>query len=395
MGFHNAYIPFTHIWSTPFVKWQGELAEVNALDAAVDVTGRALAERGTAVDAFTHWALGMTVVQQHSFFGVTLVTRRLGAGAVAGPWINRACATSVAVVDHLAAQVELGRHDATIGVFTDRTSNAPLLVYPSPAGVGGAPRTEYLMLDSMSLDPTTGKGMIETAEATTADAGFTREQIDDLTMLRYEQYGRALADDRAFQRKYMVDVHVPGRKATTVVSEDGGVFPTTREGLAGLRPTRSDGLTTFGSQTHPADGTAGVVVASRDVARELGGAVDVQVLGTGFARADPGFMPKAPVPAARRALADAGIELASVDLVATHNPFAVNDLWFARETGFDLERMNVYGSSLVYGHPQAPTGARAIAELVHALHERGGGYGLFTGCAAGDDAGALVIRVDG
>jgi acetyl-CoA acetyltransferase len=191
----------------------------------------------------------------------------------------------------------------------------------------------------------------------------------------------------------MVDVHVPGRKGVTVVSEDAGVFPTTAEGLGSLAPVRGQGVTTYGSQTHPADGAAGVVISNRVVAAEFGD-VAVQILGTGFARAEPAFMPKAPVPAAAKALVDAAVDISQIDLVATHNPFAVNDLWFAREFGFDVERMNVYGSSLVYGHPQAPTGTRAIAELVHALHERGGGYGLFTGCAAGDDAGAVVVKVD-
>ena len=87
--------------------------------------------------------------------------------------------------------------------------------------------------------------------------------------------------------------------------------------------------------------------------------------------------------------------IGDVDVVTTHNPFAVNDLWFSARTGFPLERMNPYGSSLVYGHPQGPTGVRAITELAHALHARGGGVGLFTGCAAGDSAGAVVLRVDG
>ena len=395
MGYERAFIPFTHLWSTPFAKWQGSLAEVNSLDMAVDVTGRALAARDTPADRFTHWALGMTVVQQHAFFGVTTVSRRLGAGESAGSWMHRACATSVAVIDHLAAQVELGRHDATLGVLTDRCSNGPLMIYPSAKGMGGYPITERWELDPMLADPTTGEGMIQTAELTAQDGGFTREEADALALLRYEQYQRALADDRAFQRKYMVDVVVKERKSETVVSEDEGVFATSAEGLARLRPVVEGGVTTFGSQTHPADGAAGVAVTTRDVARELGGPVEVRLLGSGFARAAPARMPKAPVPAAARALADAGLSLDQVDLITTHNPFAVNDLWFARETGFDLERMNVYGSSLVYGHPQAPTGARAIAELVHALHERGGGVGLFTGCAAGDDAGAVVVRVDG
>jgi len=83
-----------------------------------------------------------------------------------------------------------------------------------------------------------------------------------------------------------------------------------------------------------------------------------------------------------------------VRTVVTHNPFAVNDLWFAQQTGFPLERMNPYGCSLVYGHPQAPTGLRGIVELAHALHAAGGGIGVFTGCAAGDAGAALVLRVD-
>jgi acetyl-CoA acetyltransferase len=71
-------------------------------------------------------------------------------------------------------------------------------------------------------------------------------------------------------------------------------------------------------------------------------------------------MPKAPVPAACRALDAAGLSLADVDLVATHNPFAVNDFYFARQTGIPLDRMNIYGCSLVFGHPQAPTSMRSI-----------------------------------
>ena len=80
--------------------------------------------------------------------------------------------------------------------------------------------------------------------------------------------------------------------------------------------------------------------------------------------------------------------------VTTHNPFAVSDLWFARETGWPLERMNGFGSSLVYGHPQGPTGLRAIAELIGDADGPEGGVGLFTGCAAGDTGAALVVRVD-
>ena len=120
----------------------------------------------------------------------------------------------------------------------------------------------------------------------------------------------------------------------------------------------------------------------------------VSLLATGAARVGRSRMPEAPVPAARAALETAGLTIEDVDLVTTHNPFAVNDLYFSRETGYPLERMNVRGSSLVFGHPQGPTGMRSIAELVEELRLRGGGTGLFTGCAAGDTGMALVVRVE-
>jgi len=77
----------------------------------------------------------------------------------------------------------------------------------------------------------------------------------------------------------------------------------------------------------------------------------------------------------------------------THNPFAVNDLYFAREMDVRLEDMNNYGSSLIFGHPQGPTGARLIMEMIEELVLLGGGYGLFSGCAAGDTAAAIVVKV--
>ena len=82
------------------------------------------------------------------------------------------------------------------------------------------------------------------------------------------------------------------------------------------------------------------------------------------------------VPASRQALAEAGLEVKDMGAVQTHNPFAVNEVYMARELGIDLESMNTYGSSLVYGHPQGPTGMRGVIELIETLVARGGGHGL-------------------
>jgi acetyl-CoA acetyltransferase len=92
-------------------------------------------------------------------------------------------------------------------------------------------------------------------------------------------------------------------------------------------------------------------------------------------------------------MAQAGLRIDQMSAVKTHNPFALNDIFFARATGIDWRTMNNFGCSLVWGHPQAPMGTRAIIELIEELALRGGGFGLFTGCAAGDTAMAVVLEV--
>jgi acetyl-CoA acetyltransferase len=82
-----------------------------------------------------------------------------------------------------------------------------------------------------------------------------------------------------------------------------------------------------------------------------------------------------------------------VAVIKTHNPFAANDIFMADQMGIKLSDMNNYGSSLVFGHPQAPTAGRLIIEGIEELAARGGGYLLFTGCAAGDTGAALVLKI--
>jgi acetyl-CoA C-acetyltransferase len=389
----DAAIPLGAAWSSPFVRWQGSLADVNSVDLAAQVTRDALQRAGVDPARLDSLVLGITVPQKESFFGGPTLAAKIGAPDITGPMIAQACATSAKCVQAGAAAADAGEVVAVI--TTDRTSNGPLLTYPSSSGPGGSPTIEHWILDNFKKDPWAGQAMVDTAEAVAAEAGIERGELDELTLLRYEQYEAALADARAFQRGWMVPVTVARRgRDPLVVDADEGIYATTAEGLAKLSPQAPDGVVTFGTQTHPADGTAGMVVAPAAVAREMSGGRGVAlILGTGFSRVEKARMPKAPVPAALAALADAGITIDQVDAVKSHNPFAVNDVFFARETGFPVERTNAFGCSLIYGHPQGPTGARAIVELIAELEARGGGVGLFTGCAAGDTGGAVVLRV--
>ena len=396
MKFRRAAFALPLAWSSPFVRWQGSLADVSSLDLAAAVTDDALAGRRFDRTAIDRIVLGMTIPQPHSFYGAPWLASRLGLPGVGGPLVAQACATSVACVVSAAAEVEADPQALPLVVTTDRTSNGPLLVYPRSQGMGGSPATEHWVLDSFAADPNTGKAMVATAENVARDGAMTRAALDELTLLRWQQYQAALVDDRRFQRRYMQPVRVPrGKGKPLVVEADEGVHPYTADGLAALRPVQEGGVVTFGGQTHPADGCAGAVLAAAERASTLsGGEGVVRLLAAAFSRVDKAEMPKAATSAALAALRHAEVRLEEVRFVVSHNPFAVNDLWFAQQTRFPLERMNPYGSSLIYGHPQGPTGLRGIVELAHALRDAGGGIGVFTGCAAGDTGAALVLRLD-
>jgi acetyl-CoA acetyltransferase len=336
------------------------------------------------------------VPQRHCFYGAPWVAGLIGVSRLTGQMVSQACATSVRVASNAALEVEAGTRDCVLALCCDRVSNGPHLYYPDPTGPGGMGEAENPVWDNFSRDPWAGDSMIQTAENVARKVGITREEQDQATLVRYAQYADALKDDRAFQQRYLLAVEIPKSKKETIrVAEDEGVFPTSAEGLAKLKPVLDGGTVTFGTQTHPADGNAGLIVCSKARAQQL--ARDpktlVRLVAYGEARVEKGLMPMAAVPAARAALERAGIDFKACAAVKVHDPFALNDVYFCRETGLSMEAVNRFGSSLVYGHPQAPMGLRGIIEVIEELVGRGGGYGLFTGCAAGDSAMAVVVKV--
>lgn len=399
MKFQKAYVPFGGYWSTPFSRWQESFSHLNAVMFASEVAGKVLEDRGIPVETFTNLYLGITVPQKHSFYGSPWLAGLIGAERVTGPVISQACATGARVVASSAAEVELGQENVVLGITADRCSNGPHIYYPNPMGPGGMGDSEDWVWDNFGQDPFARNAMIDTAENVAKEAGITKEEQDELTLLRHQQYQDALKDDAAFQRRYMV---IPfevkdarGRKVLATLEGDEGVFPTTAEGLAKLKPVIQDGTVTFGTQTFPADGNCGMIITSKDRAKELSrdSKIEIQLLSYGEGRAKKGFMAQAVVPAAQQALSIAGISIEDVKVIKTHNPFAVNDIYFCREMKIKPESMNNYGSSLIYGHPQGPTGQRLIIEMIEELVLVGGGYGLFVGCAAGDTAAGVVIKV--
>lgn len=392
----KVFIPYRGYFSSPFCRWQGQLANEHAIGLAAATSQRFLAEKKWDPGMFDYLTLGMTIGQPQWFYGGPWAAALIGATATPGVLISQACTTSATCINLAAMGLETGLYQNVYVLMADRCSNGPHTIWPNPNGPGGQVISENWMMDNFARDPWAGGAMIQTAENVAKEAGITRQECDQVALRRYEQYLAALANDRAFQRRFLFPLEVrAGKNKTILVEQDEGIMETTAVGLAALKPVTPEGTHTFGSQTHPADGNCALVVTTRDKAKELSAdpKLEIQVLSYGYARAKKGYMAMAVAPAAKMALARAGITVGEVRAVKTHNPFAVNDIYLARELGFPVEKMNNYGSTIVYGHPQAPTAGRNIIEGIEEVALAGGGYLLWAGCAAGDTGAALVLKV--
>ena len=396
----NAFIPYGAYWSTPFAKWQGSLAAMNSIRLAALCGKQMLVEKNIPKDQIDLGILGITNPQHGSFYGLPWLTGMMGLEQVAGPTVQQACASGARSLQMAAQEIGGASARCALVVTADRCSNGAIVYYPDATAPGGSGISERWVLDNFNHDPFAKNAMIETAENVAARFGISTEEQNELTLRRYAQYQDALANDRQFQKRYMMDVPLfdgAFKKQHGMLDQDEGVFPTSRDGLLKLNPVKANGTVTFGCQTHPADGNAGMIVTNRNLAREMSAnpAIEIELLGFGMARVEKGHMPMAVAPAAMAALGRVGLSIQDVDAIKTHNPFAVNDIAFARETGCDLMKMNNYGSSLIWGHPQGPTGVRSVIELIEELVLRGGGTGLFSGCAAGDSGMAVLVKVTG
>ncbi len=396
---YKAEIPYGAYWSTPFARWQGSFANLHSVEFAAHVARQELNKRKIDPKRFDYGVLGFSVPQIHSFYGLPWLTGMMGAGQASGPTVMQACATGVRTLLSAAQEIEVDMASAALVLNCDRTSNGPHLYYPNPRGPGGTGAAEDWVMDNFGCDPLGGHSMLKTAENVATKHGIGTGEQHEVVLRREQQYRDALEDGAAFLKRFMtLPFEVPSanfKKSAGAMEGDEGVSTSTAEGLAKLKPVAEGGTVTYGGQTHPADGNAAIILTTREKAREFSAnpKIAVRLQGFGMARAALAYMPEATLPAAQRALAQAGRGFGDLAAIKTHNPFAVNDIYFARQSGADLMNMNNFGCSLVWGHPQAPMGTRAIIELIEELALRGGGYGLFTGCAAGDTAMAVVLEV--
>lgn len=390
--FPSARIPYGTWGSSYFPAWQtSALAEVNIGQFAGEAMARVMSLRSVPISELEYLVLGSTVPWHWKFWTAPMVASCMGH-RIPGHHVEQACATGLQATLAAAAEVESGANDVVGVLAFDRTSDSPVGVFPERRAHERI-RALADVWDNFGFDPATGRAMITAAGIAARKHRAERAETDDVAWLRHRQYFEAR--ESGFLERILVPLDildVQGRPLGRI-DDDKGVRRLDRAALAAQREL--DTCVTSGTQTHASDGMATLLVTTEARARELSRRpeIDIRFAGKAEARAEPSLMPEAPGLAVRKLLARVGLTLDDVAVVKSHNPFAVNDVIFAKQTGCDWRRMNRTGCSLVWGHPQGPTLTRTLVEALEEAVDLGGGYVLVFGCAAGDVGIAALLRV--
>jgi acetyl-CoA acetyltransferase family protein len=307
--------------------------------------------------------------------------------------VNRLCGSGFEAITQGAQLILLGEAAAVLAGGTESMSQAPHVVRGARWGLrlGPAAPLEDLLWEALR-DPQCGLSMAETAEKLAERYGLSRQDVDAVA-LASQQRAKQAWDACVFQDE-VVPVPVKQRGETVEFRADEHMRPTTTlEGLSSLKPYfKKDGLVTAGNASGIVDGAAATVLASDAFARAHG----VQPLGRLVAWAvvgvEPQYMGIGPAPAARKALAKAGMKLEQMDLVEVNEAFAPQYLAVERELGLDRARTNADGGAIAIGHPLAATGTRITIHLLHALRRRKQRFGLGSACIGGGQGAAVIVE---
>ncbi|WP_420751954.1 thiolase family protein [Rhodococcus sp. O3] len=320
------------------------------------------------------------------------VTRRaaLAAGypeSVPATTVDRQCGSSQQALHFAAQGVIAGAYDIAVAAGVESMSRVPMgssmLGTTDPSGVAFAERyPDGLVPQGIS------------AELIAARWGISRTQMDEFALGSHAKAATATKDG-------LFDAEISS--VGEVRTDEGIRVGSTLDTLAGLRPAYFDEAmarrfpeiewnVTAANASQVTDGSAALLVTTSERAAQLGLTPLARVHSVAVAGDDPLLMLTAVIPATRKVLARAGLALDDIDLFEVNEAFASVVLAWAKETGADLDKVDVHGGAIALGHPLGASGARLTTTLVHALRERGGRFGLQTMCEAGGLANATVIE---
>jgi 3-oxoadipyl-CoA thiolase len=324
---------------------------------------------------------------------------------VGGQTVNRLCGSGLQAINSAAHAIAVGDGDVFIAGGVESMTRAPYVQLKAESPYDRGPREMAdTTLGWRFVNPKLAErhypySMGETAENVAERWKVSRERQDAFGL---ESQQRAVAAIEAGRFDTQIaTVNVPQRKGDPVVidRDEHPRADTSLEALTKLKPafrTDGNGSVTAGNSSGINDGASAVLLVEAERARALGLRPLARVLATAVAGVDPAIMGVGPVPATRKALERAGLEVGDLDLIELNEAFASQSLVCIDELGLDPAKVNVNGGAIALGHPLGMSGGRLITMLVHELCRTGGRYGLATMCiGVGQGIATIVERVDG
>lgn len=305
--------------------------------------------------------------------------------------VNRLCGSGIQSVISAAQLMLLGEAEVTVAGGMENMTQAPHVIRGARDGfkLGQGALEDSLMV--ALLDTHCGLYMAQTAEKLAAKYGIDRKAMDEFS-LRSQQTAAAAKARGVFDEE-IVPVEVKkGKNMVAIKDDDHMRADTTLESLAGLRPAfGKDGMVTAGNASGIVDGAAALVLSTSS-ARGHGKPL-ARVVSWGVAGVSPDIMGIGPAPASRKALADAGLNLADIDLIEVNEAFAGQVLACYDDLGIDPDRVCRQGGALALGHPWGASGAVLVVRLFTQLvRQSAGRYGLAAIAAGGGQGTALVVE---
>ena len=380
---------------TPVGTFGGSLAEVPAVKLGAVAIAEAVRRAGVQPSEVDEVIMGLVLSA-----GVGQGAARQAAMAAGIPvtspatTINKVCGSGLKAVVLAAQAVALGDADVVVAGGMESMNCAPYLLAKARFG--------YRMGHDTLVDSMIEEGlwcafedhhMGMWAENIATDFKVSRQDQDEFAAASHQKAARAW--ERGLFAEEVVPVEVPQRKGPPVAFEkDEHIRPdTTVEKLAALRPAfKPDGTVTAGNASGINDGGAAVVVMSRKRAEALGKQPLALIRAYASAGVEPRITGMGPVPAVRKALAKAGLEIKDIDLIEANEAFASQSLAVGRELGWDWERANVNGGALALGHPIGASGARILTSLLYEMRRRQAQRGLATLCIGGGQGIAMIVE---
>jgi len=375
---------------TPGGKRNGKLSNSHPAALAAHVL-KAIAERNDLDPAQVDDVVMGCVMQvgpQSLNIGRNAVLAAGWPESVPSTTVDRQCGSSQQAMHFAAQGVMSGAYDIVVAAGVEVMSKVPMgasvvkgMDFPFPQEMQDRYKETGL--------PPQGIG----ADMIADQWGFTREDLDAFGARSQQLAEKATADGR-FKNEIIPTPYVDEDGKDQMLTVDEGIRPgTVKEKLAGLRPAfKEDGKSTAGNSSQICDGASAVLIMSAEKAKELGLKPRARFHSFAVAGADPVTMLTGPIPATEKILKRSGVSIDEIDLFEVNEAFASVVLAWQKETGADMDKVNVNGGAIALGHPLGGSGTKLMATLVNELERTGGKYGLQVMCEGGGMANATLIE---